>query len=139
MKYKDMRIKMMVVCGAALAFWGTETVHAKPISHSEDLASVTFGGGGDDKEKKEKKEKGGGRKEKDESTKDAKTSDVSAKPFQHARYSAKTAKYTTKMAQKEILGRAKVRNFFHNTFNTKYGKPVNFRSTRQRNRWKHGH
>jgi hypothetical protein len=138
MKSKDMRIKMLVVCGAALVFWGSEIANAKPVFHSEDFATQAIGGGGEDKEKKEKKEKGGGRKEKDESTKDAKTSDVSAKPFQHARYSAKTAKYTTKMAQKEILGRAKVRNFFHNTFNTKYGKPVNFRSTRQRNRWKHG-
>ena len=116
---------MLVVCVAAVLFLKWEKTNASPILTSE-------------KEKKEKKEKGGGRKEKDESTKDAKTSDVSAKPFQHARYSAKTAKYTSKMAQKEILGRAKVRNFFHSTFNTKYGKPVNFRSTRQRNRWKHG-
>ncbi len=136
-----MRIKMLVVCVAAVLFLKWEKVNASPILTSEKQSSevnLTFGGGGDDKEKKEKKEKGGGRKEKDESTKDAKTSDVSAKPFQHARYSAKTAKYTSKMAQKEILGRAKVRNFFHSTFNTKYGKPVNFRSTRQRNRWKHG-
>lgn len=127
---------MLVVCGAALVFWNFENVNAKPVVKDAIDLSVTLKGGGDDKEKKEK---GGGRKEKDESTKDAKTSDVSAKPFQHARYSAKTAKYTSKMAQKEIMGRAKVRNFFHSTFNTKYGKPVNFRNTRQRNRWKHGH
>jgi hypothetical protein len=136
-----MRIKLLVVCGLALSSLTFGSVSAKQSVMPGDANSAMQsqllggGGGGDDKEKKEK----GGRKEKDESTKDAKTSDVSAKPFQHARFSAKTAKQTQKMAKKEIMGRAKVRNFFHQTFNTKYGKPVNFRNTRQRNRWKHGH
>jgi hypothetical protein len=107
------------------------------FSKSDVALSQPGGGGGDDKEKKEKKEKGG-RKEKDESTKDARTNDASTKPSQHARASAKAAKYSAKFTQQQIMGRAKVRLFFHNMFNTKYGKPVNFRNTRARNRWSKG-
>lgn len=61
-----------------------------------------------------------------------------AKPSKHARQSAKDAKNAMKLKRKQVMGRAKVRLFFHNMFNRKYGKPVNFRSKRQRNRWKKG-
>lgn len=118
--------------------FGGAGVSSKAVVYSFKPAGSSMlqpGGGGDDKEKKEKK---GGKGEKDESTKDAKTRDISSKPQQHARLSAKTAKQTTKYTQKEIMGRAKVRLFFHNTFNTKYGRPVNFRNTGARNRWSKG-
>ncbi|HHG85945.1 MAG TPA: hypothetical protein ENJ82_14455 [Bacteroidetes bacterium] len=55
-----------------------------------------------------------------------------------ARQSAKDARKAMKMKESQVMGRAKVRLFFHNTFNTKYGKSVNFRSKRQRRRWKKG-
>jgi hypothetical protein len=133
-----MRIKLLVLSGLVMGFMKVETASANsnvPFSFVQpNSITQPGGGGGDDKEKKEK----GGKKEKDESTKDAKTSDVSAKPQQHARYSAKTAKQTSKYTQKEIMTRAKVRLFFHNMFNTKYGKPVNFRKTSARNRWSKG-
>lgn len=61
-----------------------------------------------------------------------------ASPLKHARKSAKDAKKARKMKHQQISSRAKTRNFFHRTFNTKFGKPVNFRSKRQRNRWKNG-
>jgi hypothetical protein len=133
-----MRIRLLVFSGLALFFLRTETASAMNLlpTHGGGIAQKPFlGGGGDDKKKDKEK---GGKKEKDESTKDAKTRDVSSKPQQHARYSAKTARQTTKYTQKEIMARAKVRLFFHNMFNTKYGKPVNFRNTRARNRWSRG-
>jgi hypothetical protein len=133
-----MRIKLLAFCGLAVFFLRFETASASTLLSTGGgsvVQTTTWDGGGDDK--KEKKEKGG-KKEKDESTKDAKTRDVSSKPQQHARFSAKTAKQTSKYTQKEIMARAKVRLFFHNMFNTKYGKPVNFRNTRARNRWSKG-
>lgn len=134
-----MRIKLLVLSGLVIGFMKVEAANTKSnvafsCVQSTPITLLGGGGGGDDKEKKEK----GGKKEKDESTKDAKTSDVSAKPQQHARYSAKTAKQTSKYTQKEIMTRAKVRLFFHNMFNTKYGRPVNFRKTSARNRWSKG-
>jgi hypothetical protein len=107
---------------------------ARAISTAHNLADMADGG---DKEKKEKKEKGD-KKEKDESTKDAKTNGESSKPSQHARASAKAAIQSQKFAQQQIMASAKVRLFFHNMFNTKYGKPVNFRSARARNHWSKG-
>ncbi|MFN8397926.1 MAG: hypothetical protein U0176_25135 [Bacteroidia bacterium] len=132
-----MRTKSLVLWSLILVFGGAGlTSKAVVVNANPSVVAMELpGGGGDDKEKKEKK---GGKGEKDESTKDAKTRDVSSKPQQHARLSAKTAKQTTKYTQKEIMGRAKVRLFFHNTFNTKYGRPVNFRSTGARNRWSKG-
>jgi nucleosome binding factor SPN SPT16 subunit len=103
-------------------------------AHNAQIANH-LGGGGDDKEKKEKT-KGD---KKDDSMKDAKTKSISSKPSQHARNSAKEARSSIKYTQKQMMARAKVRLFFHNMFNTKYGKPVNFRSTRARNRWSKGH
>ena len=117
-------------------------LEAMPIRHQTTTVSGKWqgGGGGDDKEKKGKgaKEKGG-KKEKDASTKDAKTNGESIKPSQHARASAKAAMQSAKVTQQQMMARAKVRNFFHNMFNTKYGKPVNFRNTRARNNWSKGH
>lgn len=133
-----MRTKSLMLWSLIMVF-GSAGLSSKAVVAKVNPSRVAMeqlgGGGGDDKEKKEKK---GGKGEKDESTKDAKTRDVSSKPQQHARLSAKTAKQTTKYTQKEIMGRAKVRLFFHNTFNTKYGRPVNFRSTGARNRWSKG-
>ncbi len=128
-------IKLLVVCALLLSVTPIVAV-AKSLSPSF-LESYTQpgGGGGDDKEKKEKS----GKKEKDESTKDAKTNSESTKPSQHARASAKAAIQSAKFTQQQMMARAKVRNFFHNMFNTKYGKPVNFRNTRARNNWSKGH
>ncbi|MEM6268445.1 MAG: hypothetical protein AAF998_03365 [Bacteroidota bacterium] len=60
------------------------------------------------------------------------------KPYKKARASAKDARRAMRLKESQVQGRAKVRNFFHNMFNRKYGKPVNFRSKRQRRRWKKG-
>jgi hypothetical protein len=134
-----MRIKLLVFSGLAVFFLRTETVSAMNLLPTDGggIAQKPWAGGGGDDKKKDK-EKGGKKEKDDESMKDAKTRDVSSKPQQHARYSAKTARQTTKYTQKEIMARAKVRLFFHNMFNTKYGKPVNFRNTRARNRWSRG-
>jgi hypothetical protein len=125
---------MLAFYMSSMATSGLNGSIVRAVSDAQPFA----GGGGDDKEKKEKKEKGD-KKEKDESTKDAKTNSESTKPSKHARASAKAAMQSAKFAQQQILARAKVRNFFHNMFNTKYGKPVNFRNTRSRNRWSKGH
>jgi Skp family chaperone for outer membrane proteins len=134
MKSMKLLVLSLFLAVASTSF-AASGLHAPAVSKSDVTRSLPGGGGGDDKEKKEK----GGRKEKDESTKDAKTNDASTKPSQHARASAKAAKYSAKFTQQQIMGRAKVRLFFHNMFNTKYGKPVNFRNTRARNRWSKGH
>ena len=78
------------------------------------------------------------KKSKDEKEPKSKISKNSYKPAKAARLSAKRAKQSTRFKEKQIMSRAKTRNFFHRTFNTKFGKPVNFRSKRQRNRWKRG-
>lgn len=133
-----MRIQLLIVGGLMLGLLkpAVASANGSCLVKVRELPELQVpGGGGDDKEKKEK----GGKKEKDDSMKDAKTRDISSKPQQHARYSAKTAKQTSRATQKQMMTRAKVRLFFHNTFNTKYGKPVNFRSTRARNRWSKGH
>lgn len=84
-----------------------------------------------DKEKKKKKGK-------DDDEDKNKMSRKKYKPAKHARTSAKNAKKALKMKETQVQNRAKVRNFFHRTFNTKFGKPVNFRKKRRRNRWKKG-
>jgi hypothetical protein len=131
-KKSVMQLKFLVSCGLCILLFAVSPVEARtsPMAASFVPSSRIIGGGDDDKEKK---------KEKDESTKDAKTRDLSRKPQQHARMSAKMARQSSKFTQKEIVGRAKVRNYFHSTFNTKYGKPVNFRSTSARNQWSKGH
>jgi hypothetical protein len=63
---------------------------------------------------------------------------ATSKPSKRARQSAKDARKAMKLKESQVQGRARVRLFFHNMFNTKYGKPVNFRSKRQRRRWKKG-
>ncbi len=73
------------------------------------------------------------KKEDDEGEKKTKTK---YKPHIAAKTSAKQAKYSAKMKDKEIDYRAKVRNIYHHTFNRKHGKPVNFRSKAARHRWK---
>lgn len=130
-------IKVLAFCFLASAALQAHAVSAATVADATISTVEPRVGGGDDKEKKEKKEKGG-RKEKDESTKDAKTEGESVKPSQHARASAKGAVAAQKLMKKELMYRAKVRLFFHDMFNTKYGKPVNFRKTRARNRWSKG-
>lgn len=98
-------------------------------AQSSELGTLQEMPGPGDKEKKDKKE--------DKEPK-GKMSKTKYKPSKHARLSAKAAKRSTKMKDKQIMGRARTRNFFHKSFNTKFGKPVNFRSKRQRNRWKRG-
>lgn len=136
-----MRIKGILFVGFCFVFGlvASNSLNAKmPKQSGLNEVELLAKGGGDDEEKKAKKEGKDKKSKKDDSMKDAKTSNASSKPSQHARNSAKEAKYSQKMAQKQIMNRAKVRNFFHSMFNTKYGKPVNFRSTRRRNRWSRG-
>jgi hypothetical protein len=128
-------IKVLLVCLLGISM--VRAIAAPAVSVHAPSHVTAGGGGGDDKPKKEKEK--GGKKEKDESTKDAKTNSESTKPSQHARASAKAAIQSAKFTQQQIMARAKVRNFFHNMFNTKYGKPVNFRNTRARNNWSRGH
>ena len=127
-------IKLLVVCALLLSVSPLAAI-GKSLAFTDVHGFAQLPGGGDDKEKKEKT----GKKEKDESTKDAKTNSESTKPSQHARASAKAAIQSAKFTQQQMMARAKVRNFFHNMFNTKYGKPVNFRNTRARNHWSKGH
>lgn len=129
-----MRLKGLLFLGLGLALSFTFTQQGYAANKIVVAAKSELPGGGGDKEKKEK----GSKEEKDKSMKDAKTSNASSKPSKHARTSAKEAKYSAKFAQKQIIARAKVRLFFHNMFNTKYGKPVNFRSRNRRNRWSKG-
>ena len=84
---------------------------------------------------------GPGDKEKKSDEKEEKTKIKKRKfkPARSARRSAKNAKRMNRLKTNELAERARVRNFFHKTFNTKPGKPVNFRRRRQRNRWKRGH
>ena len=92
-------------------------------------ANTVFVDGPGDKEKKKDK------KDKEEKSKVDKKS---YNPDRAARRSAKLAKNSYRTKRNAIAGRAKTRNFFHRTFNSKFGKPVNFRKRRQRNRWKKG-
>ena len=75
-------------------------------------SDLVFGGGADDDKKKKH-----------------------AKALKKARKSAKEAKYASAMSRKQVMMLAKVRNFFHNSFNTKPGKFRNFRSHKVQQRW----
>ncbi len=141
-----MRIRGLLFIGFGFVFGmlSISNLQAElPFQSGTTIITEVDGGGGDDGDKKKKREKKknwkkGNRDKDDHSMKDAKTSNASSKPSQHARNSAKEARYAQKVAQKQIMSRAKVRMFFHNMFNTKYGKPVNFRKRRNRNRWSRG-
>jgi|GEM_PF-6410749 len=98
---------------------------------SEASFTTTELPGPGDKEKKKKKNK-------DEEEDENKMSKTKYKPQKHAKNSAKNARRALKLKEKQVAARAKTRNFFHKMFNTKYGKPVNFRKKRRRNRWKRG-
>lgn len=78
-----------------------------------DSNSNFFKGGGADDEKKKK----------------------NSKALKKARKSAKEAKYASKMSKKQVMMLAKVRNFFHDTFNTKPGRYRNFRKHRTQQLW----
>lgn len=122
-----MKLKVFLL-SASFAIAGALVLPAKATPLTAPGVSQELPGPGD----KEKK------KSKDEKEPKSKISKTKYKPSKHARLSAKGAKRSTKFKEKQIMGRAKTRNFFHRTFNTKFGKPVNFRSKRQRNRWKRG-
>ncbi len=84
-------------------------------------------------DKGKKKKKG---KDEDESTN--KMSRKKHRPAKSARASVRNSKRALRMKESQLHSRAKVRNFFHKSFNTKVGRSVNFRKRRQRNRWKKG-
>lgn len=116
---------------AAIFFVATYVPASAATSNLDGVAQVELIPGPGDKEKKKKKGKDDGEDEN-------KMSRKKYKPAKHARTSAKNAKRALKMKETQVQNRAKVRNFFHKTFNTKFGKPVNFRKKRRRNRWKRG-
>jgi hypothetical protein len=107
-----------------------------PASRNFDgLYAAQPGGGGDDKkEKGGKKEKG----EKEDEEDGQKAAKRKFSPSKAARVSAKDARRNLKWKEQAIRDRAIVRNFFHKTFNTKYGKSVNFRNKHTRSRWRRG-
>lgn len=110
-----MRMKNALLAGLMMVFLAGMSAKATPVDAASQAATTSLNAGG-----KEKKSK------------------ASSKPSKTARNSAKDARRAMKMKEKQIMARAKVRMFFHNMFNTKFGKPVNFRKTRTRNRWKKG-
>lgn len=83
-----------------------------------------FDGGDPDKKKKKDDEEG------------EKKANTKYKPHIAAKNSAKQARYSAKMKDKQIGYRAKVRNIYHSTFNRKHGKFINFRRSSARKRWK---
>lgn len=106
---------------------------AQPLLASYSMSNATeWTGGGDDK----KKEKGSKKEEKEEEGQ--KSTKVKFSPAKAARLSAKDARRNLRWKEQEISTRAKTRNYFHKTFNTKFGKPTNFRSKFTRNRWRKG-
>ena len=102
---------------------------ANDLSHPGIHQTEVPGPGDKDKEKKKKK---------DDDEDNNKMSRKKYKPAKHARTSAKNARKALKLKETQVANRARVRNFFHRAFNTKFGKPVNFRKKRRRNRWKRG-
>lgn len=70
----------------------------------------------------------GGGQEKEKKTKHVKA-------LKRARRSAKEAKYASQESRRQVMLLAKVRNFFHNTFNSKPGNYRNFRSRRTQQAW----
>ena len=125
-----MKIKHFILA-ALFALASMAPVSAASHATAPTLQSVELGPGPGDKEKKKKDKKG-------EDEDKNKMSRKKYKPAKHARTSAKNAKKALKLKESQVQGRARVRNFFHRTFNTKFGKPVNFRKKRRRNRWKRG-
>lgn len=109
-----MKLKYFLLCLGLTAFFFGQAAPAPALSTTASLEMLDGPGGKDKKTKK------------------------LAKPHKHARQSVKDARRARKMKAAQISSRAKTRNFFHRMFNTKFGKPVNFRSRRQRNRWKKG-
>ncbi len=117
---------------AAIFFVATYVPVSAATSVQAGINPIELIPGPGDKDK-EKKKKG-----KDDGEDENKMSRKKHKPAKSARASAKNAKRALKMKETQVQNRAKVRNFFHKTFNTKFGKPVNFRKKRRRNRWKRG-
>jgi hypothetical protein len=127
-----MRILFTLLLTGALAYG-----HASSTTQALnfEVMNLTLDGGGDDKkEKGAKKEKG----DKEEEEDGQKTARRKFSPSKAARTSAKDARRNLKWKEQAIADRASVRNFFHKTFNTKYGKPVNFRNKHTRSRWRRG-
>ena len=58
-----------------------------------------------------------------------------ARALKKARKSAKEARYASQMSRKQVMMLARVRNFFHDSFNTKPGRYRNFRSPKVQQRW----
>lgn len=104
-------------------------VQAHQATSEASFATIELPGPGDKEKKKNKK---------DDDEDENKMSKTKYKPQKHAKNSAKTARRALKLKEKQVAQRAKTRNFFHKMFNTKFGKPVNFRKKRRRNRWKRG-
>lgn len=101
----------------------------------DGLQTAQLGGGGDDKKEKGGKKEKGDKEDEDDGQKAAKRK---FSPSKAARVSAKDARRNLKWKEQAIADRASVRNFFHKTFNTKYGKSVNFRNKHTRSRWRRG-
>lgn len=123
----QIRIQNILLTALVSTLLAGEMLAAPSIAQSSDIElTMVDGGGGKDKDKKKKKEDR------------IKSKKQNTKPAAVARRSAKEARRSTRAKQKQIASRTRVRLFFHNTFNTKFGKPVNFRKKRQRRRWRKG-
>jgi hypothetical protein len=130
----QLRIIFTFLLTGALAYANASTMQ-RPAGKFVDAVSLDGGGGGDDKkEKKGGKEKG----DKEDEEDGQKAAKRKFSPAKAARTSAKDARRNLKWKEQAISDRASVRNFFHKTFNTKYGKPVNFRNKHTRSRWRRG-
>lgn len=122
----------IIGCLSVCLFLGGMSGITTAFASSYRAVDVTQGGGGDDK--KEKGKKGGKEDEEDEK----KQTKMESSPQKAARLSAKTTRKNMRWKHKEITTRAKTRNYFHKTFNTKYGRYTNFRNKFTRNRWRKG-
>ena len=100
-----------------------------PTSNQDfsSFSAATLPGGGGDKDKKKNK--------KDDEKKGQKMSKLMT-PAKRAKASAKQARFSAKQKDKMIQDRAKVRLFFHRIFDPPVGRPVNFRKSSHRRRWK---
>ncbi len=130
----QLRIIFTLLLTGTLAFGHASSI---PSTRAQGLqaARVDGGGGGDDKKEKGAKKEKGDKEEEEDGQKAAKRK---FSPSKAARTSAKDARRNLKWKEQAIADRASVRNFFHKTFNTKYGKPVNFRNKHTRSRWRRG-
>ena len=106
----------MVAAGILLL--NTGNVSARMVNHETTTsiknATLQLDGGGQEKERKTKH----------------------TKALKKARRSAHDAKYAVGQSRSQVMGLAKVRNFFHGTFNTKPGQYKNFRKASTGNHWK---